>query len=500
MESPELYGIRENYIYCKFESSYYQAGLVGLRLSREFEQEELMFLKTVANQLFHVIRLMKVIEDLQKAQASIRLLAEYDPLSLLYNRNSFEKLLEKEIDRADRSGEPLCLLFIDVDNLKVVNDTYGYNVGDFLLKSIAEVIKKGIRKLDIAGRLGGDEFGIILPRANKKTARDVAERLRQEIIRKSLVVDNAEIHAGVSISIVCYPLDAKSKEEMISIGEGIMYAIKKEDKGSIKVVDETTKELYATFRRVERDILDSLERGLVEVFLQDIVDLKTKKTEAFEGLMRLVVKGELLPAGNFIHMAEQMGLIHRLDLTIIEKLFQEVSQLQVERDFLLFINISPRDLTEDFMKEVMAKVKHYKINPERIVFEITEREAIQDIFKISDFIKSMKNEGFRFAIDDFGSGYASYLYIKYLPVDFLKIEGEFIKGMKRSDIDKNFIKSMLDIARGFGIKTIAEYVEDKETFDLLVDMGVDYAQGYYIGKPGKVKEKLITYLSKGANR
>ncbi len=497
MQSPEMYQLGGNYMYCKFESNFYQSGVIGLRKHTSFDKEELLFLKTVSNQLFHVVKLMKVIEDLEKAQANIRFLTEYDPLTMLYNRKSFEKMLEYEIEKADRSGEPLCLLFIDVDNFKVINDTYGYHVGDMALKHIAELIKGKIRKLDIAGRLGGDEFAVILPKANKMVAKYVAERLRQEVFNMPLPFGDTEIHVSLSLGIICYPLDAKTKEEIISLGEVLMYAIKKEGKGGIKVVEEPVKEIYTSFRRVERAILESLERMSIDVFLQDIVNLSTGKVEGFEALMRLKVDGELLPAGRFIPMAEEMGLIRKLDLALIEQLFKQISTLDSYESILLFINLSPQDLTEEFIKDVVQRVEMYGVKPNSVVFEITEREAIQDIGGVSSFLKGLKEAGFRFAIDDFGSGYASFSYLKYFPVDLLKIEGEFIRSMKNSLVDRTFVKSMVEIAKSLGIKTVAEQVEDQETVDILHSLGVDYAQGYHIRKPGPTEEKLKNLLSKG---
>ncbi|MEJ5338760.1 MAG: bifunctional diguanylate cyclase/phosphodiesterase [Aquificaceae bacterium] len=495
MESPEMYGTGNNYLYCKFESNSYQSGVVGLRRERGFDREELLFLKTVSNQLFHVVKLMKVIEDLEKAQANIKFLTEYDPLTMLYNRKSFEKLLKDEMERSDSSGEPLCMLLIDVDNFKVINDTYGYHVGDMVLKHVAEILRKRIRRLDTAGRLGGDEFGVILPKSNKTVVEYIADRLRQEVLNTPLIVGDMEVHASLSVGIVCYPVDAKSREEMLSLGEALMHAIKREGKGKVKMVEESVRELYTTFRRVEREILESFEKRSIEVFMQDIVNLSTERVEGFEALMRLRIKDELLPAGRFIHIAEEMGLVQKLDLVMVEEVFRRVSSYNNHKDVFIFLNLSPQDLTGEFIEDVIRKAGVYNVKAQNIVFEITEREAIQDIGKLSSFIKGMKEAGFKFAIDDFGSGYASFLYLKYMPVDFLKIEGEFIKSMKKSHADRTFVKSMVDVARGLGIRTIAEYVEDAETIDILLDLGVDYAQGYYIGKPGPAEEKLRSFFS-----
>lgn len=499
IESHQMHGMHRNYIYCKFEEDLYQSGVIGLRRGRGFDEEELLFFKTVSNQLFHTIRLMKVIEDLQKAQASIRLLTEYDPLTMLYNRKSFEEIFEREIERASRSGEPLCLLFMDVDNLRVINNAYGYFVGDLVLKHVAELIKRKTRKFDISCRLGADEFGILLPRTSKMTAEYIAERLRQEIAEAPLVVGEEKIHISLSVGIVCYPFDAEKKEDILSLGEALIALIKKEGKGKVKKVEEPVSKMLSTLRKAEREILGSFEKGAVEVFFQEILNVRTNAVEGFEALMRLNVGGGFLPAGDFIHEAEEMGVVRELDKTMIEKVFEGVSTLE-NKDFFLFINLSPQGLTEDFTKWAISAVERYGIESGRVVFEITEREAIKDMVEVSNFIKSMKEFGFKFAIDDFGSGYASFLYLKYLQVDFLKVEGEFIKSIKDSVIDRKFVKSMVDIAKVLGIKTIAEHVEDEKTFHMLLELGVDYAQGYYIGRPGPMEEKIKAYFSKNIGR
>jgi len=495
IESSEMYGMDRDYMYCKFEENFYQSGMVGLRRGRSFDKEELLFFKTVGNQLFHVVRLMKVIEDLKKAQASIRLLTEYDPLTMLYNRKSFEKIFEREIERTSRSGEPLCLLFMDVDNLRVINNTYGYFVGDLALKHVAELIKRKTRKFDIAGRLGADEFGILLPRTNKMTAESIAERLRQEIADTPLVVGKDKIHVNISVGIVCYPFDAEKKEEIFSLGEALIALIKREGKGKVKKVEEPISKMLPALRKVEKEILEAFEKRAVDALFQEILNVHTNTVEGFEALMRLYVDGGFLPVGDFIRRAEEMGVIRELDKIMVEKIFEGASRFK-NKDFFLFVNLSPQNLTEDYMKWVVSMVEKYGIKSSRLVFEITEREAIQDIVEVGNFIKGMKEFGFKFAIDDFGSGYASFLYLKYLHVDFLKIEGEFIKSLKDSMIDRSFVRSIVDIAKTLGIKTIAEQVEDEETLNILLSLGVDYAQGYYIGRPAPMEEKIKAYFSK----
>lgn len=495
MRSANLYGIEKDRVYCKFEEGSYQSGVVGFRRSGVFKEEDLLFLKTISNQLFHIIRLMKVIEDLERAQIDIRFLTEYDPLTMLYNRKAIERILEGEIERADKSGESVCILLIDLDSFKVINETYGYHIGDLILKHVAERLKKSVRKFDSVGRFGGDEFIVILPRATKAVVEYIAERLRYEVVSEPVLVEETKIYVDVSITVVCYPLDATSKEELLNLGEALMYLVKKEGRGKIKMVDSSVKELFVNYRKLEKEILEGLESGAIKVFFQEIVRLNTGLVEGFEALMRLRLKEEILPAGKFIHIAERMGIVPGLDIAIIEKVFKILSTRDVGGQYTVFVNLSPQDLKEEFIKRVIELAEFYRINPSYMVFEITEREAVQDMEKLSSFVHRMKDAGFRFAIDDFGSGYASFLYLKRIPVDFLKIDGEFIRSMKRSQVDRIFVKTMVDLARGLGIKTVAEQVEDEETLHILLELGVDYAQGYYFGKPMRAEEKIMLFSS-----
>ncbi len=498
IEDRDTYGIRGRSMFCKFESSSYQAGVIGFRKEKDFDKEELLFLKTVSNQLFHVIRLMKIIEDLEKAQESVKFLSEYDPLTMLYNRRTFEEALAEEIDRADRFGEQLCILFIDVDNFKVINDTYGHHIGDMVLKSVAQRLKNSIRHLDTAGRLGGDEFGVIAPKVGKNLALYIAERLKRSVEDNPVNLGEYRIPVSVSVGAICYPEDTGSKEDILFLGEALILMAKREGKGKIKLLEQEVKEFYSSIRKLEKDIMEAIDKRNVEVHLQEIVDLASGELLAFEALMRLRVNDEIIPPYMFIELAEEFGVIKKLDLALIEKLMSLLRH--PDSSFCAFINLSPLDIDESFVRDVRAIVGSFGIDPSRIVFELTERKAIEDMNRVINFVKELKNAGFRFAIDDFGSGYSSFLYLKYIPVDFLKIEGEFIKSIKRSEVDRAFVKSMVEIAKTLNIKTIAEFVEDVEIVDMLMKIGVDYAQGYYIGKPEPAEEKLRRFFSRGESQ
>jgi diguanylate cyclase (GGDEF)-like protein len=498
IEEEKPYGLRKGYIYSKFETEAYQSGVIGFRREGSFTEEELLFLRTVSNQFFHVIKLMKVIEDLEKAQARVRLLSEYDPLTMLYNRKSLEKLIEEEITRASRFNEHFCALLIDIDNFKVINTAYGHHVGDFVLKRVAELLKGSTRHADKLGRLGGDEFLLLLPRANKDTALAVAERLKEKIETTKLEVDGKEIFLSVSVGVVCYPSDAKAMHEVIATAEALVSMAKREGKGKVKAVDETTTSFIVALRETEERVVESIERKNIEVFLQEIVDVRTGKIFGFEALMRLRVNSDFLPPARFLSLAEDMGFLPKLDLAMVEKTIMYVKH--TDADFFVCLNLSPTGISDVFIERVSRLVQDGGFSPERIVFEITERRAVEDMGETIRLINLLRGFGFRFAIDDFGSGYSSMYYLKYLPVDFVKIEGEFVKGAKTSQLDRVFIKNVVELANILNINTIAEFVEDQETLEILKELGVDYAQCYHLGKPEPAQEKLRNLFSKGKNQ
>jgi EAL domain-containing protein (putative c-di-GMP-specific phosphodiesterase class I) len=239
-----------------------------------------------------------------------------------------------------------------------------------------------------------------------------------------------------------------------------------------------------------------LEKSSVTPFYQEIIDLKDMSLFGFEVLMRLKFNGRFLSAGEFVDVAERIGAMQKLDLFLIERVFENYKLFENKFPLFIFINMVPENATEEFAEKVRALADKYSVPTTNVIFEITERKAIEDIMRVVSFVRELKDEGFRFAIDDFGSGYSSFYYLKYLPVDFLKIEGEFIKTLPNSPTDRVFIEGIVNVAKKMGIKTIAESVENEKVLEVVKDLGIDYAQGYYLGKPEPLEEKLNNHFSK----
>jgi len=492
---PNTFGTKDNFCFAKFEHGQYQAGVVGVRLKEPFGKDDLVFLRTVSNQLFHIVRLMKVIEDLESAQLSVKFLSEYDPLTMLYNRRTFERYVRDTIERSSRTGSMFSIVLIDIDDFKLINDVYGHQTADMVLKELSERLKRSLGRMDIPARFGGDEFAVLLPDLSRDTARAVAKRLQDKLSSTPVKIEDKEIPISVSAVVLSYPQDGTSEEELITYTEYLMREAKRKGKGIILSSEESPHK-FSVVKEVERSIVESLEKSSVVPFYQEIIDLKDMSLFGFEVLMRIKFNGRFLSAGEFVDVAEKIGAMQKLDLLLIERVFENYKLFENKFPLFIFINMVPENATEEFAEKVRALADKYSVPTTNVIFEITEREAIEDIMRVVSFVRELKDEGFHFAIDDFGSGYSSFYYLKYLPVDFLKIDGEFIKTLPNSPTDRVFIEGIVNVAKKMGIKTIAEFIENENVLEVVKDLGIDYAQGYYLGKPEPLEEKIKKHFSK----
>jgi diguanylate cyclase (GGDEF)-like protein len=491
---PNTLRTKDNFCFAKFEHGQYQVGVVGVRLKEPFGEDDLVFFKTVSNQLFHIVRLMKVIEDLESAQLSVKFLSEYDPLTMLYNRRTFERYVRYSIEISSKTGSMFSIVLIDIDDFKLINDVYGRQTADMVLKEFSERLKNSLL-MDIPARFEGDSFMVLLPDLSKDIARVTVKRLINILFSEPIKIEDKEIPISVSAVVLSYPQDGTSEEELITYAEYLMREAKRKGKG-IVLSSEESPHKFSVVKEVERSVVGSLEKSSVTPFYQEIIDLKDMSLFGFEVLMRMKFNGRFLSAGEFVDVAERIGAMQKLDFLLIERVFENYKLFENKFPLFIFINMVPDNLTEEFAEKVRALADKYSVPTTNVIFEITERKAIEDIMRVVSFVRNLKDEGFRFAIDDFGSGYSSFYYLKYLPVDFLKIDGEFIKTLPNSPTDRVFIEGIVSVAKKMGIKTIAEFVENEEVLEVVRDLGIDYAQGYYFGKPEPLEEKLKKHFSK----
>jgi diguanylate cyclase (GGDEF)-like protein len=315
---PNAFGTKDNFCFAKFEYGHYQVGVVGVRLKETFGKDDLVFFKTISNQLFHTVRLMKVIEDLERAQLSVKFLSEYDPLTMLYNRGTFERYVKDCIEISSKTGSMFSIVLIDIDDFKLINDVYGYHTADMVLKELSERLKRSLfRRMDIPARFGGDEFVVLLPYLSRYTARAIAERLQDKLSSTPVKIEDKEIPISVSVVVVSYPQDDISEEELITYAEYLMWEAKRKGKGIILSSEEYPHKFYVV-KELERSIVESLEKSSVVPFYQEIIDLKDMSLFGFEVLMRIRFNGRFLSAGEFVNVAERIGAMQKLDLMLIE--------------------------------------------------------------------------------------------------------------------------------------------------------------------------------------
>ncbi|QOG13197.1 putative bifunctional diguanylate cyclase/phosphodiesterase [Arcobacter sp. FWKO B] len=460
-------------------------GIVGISVQSDIVTDPIKNI-VIDSILTTLANLVGSIKAINKYTHDLEYYAAHDPLTDLFNQRVFHDMLTYEFKRAQRHQYAFGLMFIDCDNFKLVNDRYGHAFGDSFLQSLASLLQKEKRDEDILARYGGDEFTILLPECDLNGAVTSANRIIKAIENLEIsTTDNTVVKITVSIGIAIYPDHASSQKELFMIADNMMYKAKEFGKNTIKIPTEN--DILSIIKEQKEKssmLLEAISNNNIVPFFQPIQDSSDNSINIYELLMRIEIDGHLSVAADFIEIAEGMSLIHRMDLMVIENAFIKLSKNQYNG--LLFINLSPKSLVIDsYIKNIEELIIKYKINKEKIVFEITERETVKNFSLLEKFVLNLKFEGFKFAIDDFGSGFSSFHYIKRFPIDYLKIDGDFIVNINKDKKDKAFVQSIVTLAKELNIKTIAEFVEDEDIVTTLKELGVDYLQGYHIGKPSR---------------
>jgi len=413
--------------------------------------------------------------------------ATRDSLTGLYNQNTFWDLLQYETQRSQRQKYKFSLLLIDVDNFKVINDKYGHEVGDLFLKDFSMILRSAVRKGDIPARFAGDNFTAILPVCDEEQAYVVANRLMDGLRNHSITLpDGMQVHETISIGVAVFPSHAKDAQDLFLLADSMLEQAKSAGKDNISFPsDGDNVEMIKNMGDTHIMILDAIRnrKNRIVPYFQPIMNVKDKSITAYEVLTRIVIGDRVVPAADFIEAAENMGAIGKIDYQLIEQAFIIVKEQKFTGT--LFLNLSPKAMViNDFMPTIRALFRDYAINPGDMVFEITERDTVKNIRLFEQFVRTLKDEGFRFAIDDFGAGYSSFQYLKTFPIDYLKVDGEFIRSMGGSGtIEKEIVSSIAALADRIKVKTIAEFVETEAILGEVESAGIHYAQGYYIQRP-----------------
>jgi diguanylate cyclase (GGDEF)-like protein/PAS domain S-box-containing protein len=440
-------------------------------------------------------QLGRVIERKQ-AEEQLSYQASHDALTGLVNRREFERRTERLLATVQRDRSEHALCFMDLDQFKVVNDTCGHTAGDELLRRLGSLLQETVRHRDTLARLGGDEFGVLMEHCSLDDAHRVATTLQKTIQDYQLVWEGRNFKVGVSMGLVPITLATTNLTELLKDADAACYMAKDEGRNHIHVHHAEDSKMMR--RQGEMQWVTRLNQALVEdrfcLYAQSIEPIDGSTGEHYELLLRMIdEKGDVIPPGAFLPAAERYNLITQLDTWVIKSAFGLLAANPVFLKQINFfsINLSGQSLTKrDFLDFIISELDKSGIQAEKICFEITETAAISNLSTATEFISVLKELGCRFALDDFGSGLSSFGYLKNLPVNYLKIDGMFVKDIVDDPIDRAMVKSINEIGHVMGMQTIAEFVENDEIKGMLREIGVNYAQGYGIGKPISFDELL----------
>ena len=427
---------------------------------------------------------------LSRTLAELEYYSSHDPLTGLYNRRYFDNILEYEIGRSARHKHEFTILFIDLDDFKDINDTYGHPCGDQVLQQVAVAMRGCIRQGDLATRIGGDEFALILVETGADGGKTVAEKILQSL--REIDFDDGDgkhFHITSSIGMAVFPKDAKTAADLMAGVDVGLYRAKELGKDSLGTVASVKDRLQ--HGRDNRDYAEDLRQALSEErvipYYQGIFDCRSGETFAFETLARIISpNGEIISAGSFIETIEKYGLGRDLDRTIIRQALgaARIRLDRLNRPTRLFFNLSAQEIQgRDVLGFAEQVCTELEISPRQVVFEILERDAISDMAHMRTFLTKLRSKGFLFALDDFGRGYNSFHYLRELSFDYVKIDGIFVRNILKSKIDFALVQNLSRLCQDIGIFTIAEYVESEEILEALRQMGVDYVQGFHLGPP-----------------
>lgn len=437
-----------------------------------------------------------IARDVSASKASVDqlyFLSNNDPLTGLYNRSRFYDEVKRAVRSFRRNGEEGALVMFDLDKFKYMNDTNGHDIGDRALVHVAQILRESVRSGDFVARVGGDEFAIILHDVQAENVRSRVEAMMKSLTNSPFRHNNDLYTLTASAGVSRYPQDGKSADELLSKVDVALSQAKKMGRNRIEMYSENHAHKQDVSRRLQT--LDLLNRCLANpqerllLHFQPIVALgnETSTDKLYEVLVRLMDdNGNIVSPVVFIDTAEEFGLISKIDHLVTRKAIKLLRKWHSEgKNMRLTVNISSRTFDDEPVLEDMAHaLAQAQLKPGSLVFEITETSILHDLPKIKTIMKRFKDMGANFALDDCGVGYSSLNYIRQLDLDYIKIDGSFIRELHNNTLDDAFVRALRDVARRMNILTVAEMVEEKETVEHLKRLGIDFGQGYHFGVPG----------------
>jgi diguanylate cyclase (GGDEF)-like protein len=432
----------------------------------------------------------------EKTEAELRYLADHDSLTGLLNRRRFRAELDQYVSFTARYGGQGAVMIIDIDGLKQVNDKLGHQVGDSLIRRISGALRERVRATDIVARLSGDEFAVLMPQSDTAGAMQLGEDLRGAVAEGS-PSESEQGASTISVGITMFggKHDAGAEAVLVAADQA-MYRAKEEGRNRVALFEDPD----ASQVRAQRSqttsarIRDALTQNRLSLATQPIRSLASGGIERYELLLRMTGEsGELLPAASFIEVAERSGMVQELDRWVVARALELLAERErAGEPVSLHVNLSGASLTDISVLEfIERRLDEGDADPRRCTFEITKTAQVEDYETAAGFADRLTEFGCEVAIDDYGAGFSPFHYLKQIPFDVIKIDGAFIRDMPRNDADQLTVKAIVEIARGLGKTTIAEFVQDDETTQMLREYGVDMAQGYHLGRPVDSAEGLL---------
>ncbi|ELS04316.1 diguanylate cyclase (GGDEF) domain-containing protein [Xenococcus sp. PCC 7305] len=463
--------------------------------SKTWQQPEINFLQHLVSQIAIAIRQGLQQEQLQQQNQHLQELELYDPLTEVYNRRYLDQQLSLEWRRLKRNPSPISMIICDVDYFEAYKDIYGKQAGEKCLQQVAQVIAQAIRRpADFVSLYSTEKFAIILPHTPVQGAQKIVQAIQAKVTNLQLPHVKSSVGSLVTLSfgiVSTIPNASESPSLMMKAAEQALYLAKSRGRNCYTTYNEEISQLKLQPQQEltwSKRLHSALEKNLFRLYAQSIEPLDNQdQRQHFEILLRLQEQDDVIISPNdFLPVANRFSMMPQIDSWVIDNLFSQLanSKAQNYQKFVFTINLSGASLNDDiFLDFLQAKIIEYHLDPKLFCFEITESVAINNIAKVSNFIKILKQLGCSFALDDFGTGMSSLSYLKELPVDYLKIDGSFIREINNDSITKSMVIAINNLAQIIGLKTIAEFVEDQSILRTLKDLNVDYAQGFYLSKP-----------------
>ena len=432
--------------------------------------------------------LLTDITERKAFESQLQFLADHDGLTGLFNRRRFLEELAQELRLVERGQEPGCVLMIDIDNFKYINDSLGHQAGDSLIRAVAGILERRLRAADVLSRLGGDEFAVLLHGTGSEQAATVAEGLLEALRERVHLLSGEPVHITASVGIAELEPGAPP-EGALAAADLAMYEAKRSGRDRLARFSPHMHARAEEGRTWAEEIRTALDHDRFQLYCQPIVDLRTGAVAQHELLLRMRGRDdELIPPSSFLPVAERFDLVQAIDRWVVGQAVHLVGERRrAGSPIRVAVNLSGRSMGDPALTSHLRKeLSRGPAEADDLVLEVTETAATANMDLARSFAERVARLGCRLALDDFGSGFGSFYYLKYLSVNYLKIDGEFVRKLETGRIDQEVVRAIVGLAGSVGTRTIAEFVGDQPTYDLLSDYGVDYAQGFHVGAPRPV--------------